>query len=570
MATSNVEFGSSSITAAGVLAPTKGLLRFTTAGSVDDGKSTLIGRLLYDSQAVYEDQLASVRKSRINRSTGPLDFSLLTDGLRAEREQGITIDVAYRYFSTPRRKFIIADTPGHEQYTRNMATGASTADAAIVLIDATRGVQPQSRRHTYIASLFGIQHVIAAVNKMDLVSYSEDVFKLISEQVEELGALLGITNLYIVPISALDGDNVVRRSPRISWFQGPSLLEYLEQLEIESVDVANAPLRLPVQYVIRPDANFRGFAGQIESGVLRGGDTVTALPSGVKTKIASIVTFDGELNEARAGDAVTVTLEDQVDLSRGDLLVSEKQTPTITPNFAAKLVWMHPDPLDSGKFYQLKHTTRTMKARIREISHRVDVNTLRHVPAATLQLNDIATVEINASLPLFFDRYQEIRALGSFILIDPITNATVAAGMIEDPIERPALPLSRPGPVTADERRIRNGHGPAAVLIEARPRAAEVLERALFEEGWNVQLVSADLGAQQAPLVARILHGLATIAVFSTANSEPELLRAIRLSFTEQVLFTALDDGRSDSELALSLLEQLRAWRRRDLAEAQS
>jgi hypothetical protein len=289
----------------------------------------------------------------------------------------------------------------------------------------------------------------------------------------------------------------------------------------------------------------------------------------VKTKIASIVTFDRELSEARAGEAVTVTLEDQVDLSRGDLLVSEKQPPTVTSNFAAKLVWMHSDPLD-GKFYLLKHTTRTVKARIRDISHRVDVNTLRHVPAATLQLNDIATVEINASLPLFFDRYQEIRALGSFILIDPITNATVAAGMIEDPIERPVLALSKRGPVTADERRIRNGHGPAAVWIEARQAAAEVLERALFEEGWNVQLVSADLGKQQASLVARILHELGTVAVFSAANSEPELLRAIRLSFREQALFTAVDDGRSDSEVALSLLEQLRAWRRTDQTEAQS
>jgi len=571
MATSNVQFGSSTSTAAGVLAPTKGLLRFTTAGSVDDGKSTLIGRLLYDSQAVYEDQLASVRKSRINRSSGPLDFSLLTDGLRAEREQGITIDVAYRYFSTPRRKFIIADTPGHEQYTRNMVIGASTADAAIVLIDATKGVQPQSRRHTYIASLLGIRHIIAAVNKMDLVGYSERVFREISEQIEELGNRLGVPNLYSIPISALDGDNVVRRSGRLPWFEGPSLLEYLEELELEDIEHNATPLRFPVQYVIRPDASFRGFAGQVESGTLRVGETVQALPSGVKTKIASIVTLDGELGGAKAGDAITVTLDDEVDLSRGDLLVRDDQAPTVAQAFVAKLVWMHSDPLDPVKFYLLKHTTRTVRARISERFLRVDIQTLAQASAPELQMNDIATVEITTSLPLYFDPYHRIRALGSFILIDPLTNATVAAGMIEGALSRPVLPLSKRGPVTTDERRFRYGHGPMAVWIERRPAAAEALERALFDEGWNVQLFSRIPDRVEAHIVAQLLYELGIVAVFSVEEGGGAALNAIGHRFTDRWVFrVGNDDELSDSELVSSLLERLRASRRTEQIEAQS
>lgn len=571
MATSNIEFGSSPGTAAGVLAPAKGLLRFTTAGSVDDGKSTLIGRLLYDSQAVYEDQLASVRKSRINRSTGPLDFSLLTDGLRAEREQGITIDVAYRYFSTPRRKFIIADTPGHEQYTRNMATGASTADAAIVLIDATKDVQPQSRRHTYIASLLGIRHIIAAVNKMDLIGYSEKIFHEISEQIEELSARLGIPNLYSIPISALDGDNVVRRSGRMPWFDGPSLLEHLEELELGDVEHNVAPLRFPVQYVIRPDASFRGFAGQVESGTLRVGETVQALPSGVKTRIASIVTPDGELEEAKAGDAITLTLEDEVDLSRGDLLIRDDQAPKIAQVIVAKLVWMHSAPLEPAKFYLLKHTTRTVRARINENFLRVDIHSLAHESAPTLKMNDIATVEITTSLPLYFDPYHQIRGLGSFILIDPLTNATVAAGMIEGTVEHPVVPLSKRGPVTAEERRIRNGHGPAAVWIEGRPAAAEILERGLFDEGWNVQLISRPPDEIEAQIVAKLLYELGVVAVFSIEEGGRGILNAIRRQFTDRwVLRTDSDDELSDSELASSLIERLRSLRRTGQIEAQS
>ncbi|HXX71596.1 MAG TPA: GTP-binding protein, partial [Candidatus Acidoferrum sp.] len=371
---------------AGSLTRNSELLRFSTAGSVDDGKSTLIGRLLYDSKSVFEDQLASVQNSKINRSSGPIDFSLLTDGLRAEREQGITIDVAYRYFATPRRKFIIADTPGHEQYTRNMATGASTAEAAVVLMDATKGVLRQSRRHAYIAHLLGVEHIIAAVNKMDLVAFSEEVFERISAEFRAFADQLGIGDVYAVPVSALEGDNVVRRSKRMPWFEGPALLEYLEALPLNSKST-HAPLRLPVQYVIRPDASFRGFAGQLVSGELRPGMSVMALPSRVKTHIQSLVAFEAELESATSGDSVTLTLADEIDLSRGDMLVDEQHVPSVGTELQATVVWMHSEPLDPHKIYLLKHTTRTVRARVHQIRYRVDINTLEHVPATKLDMN---------------------------------------------------------------------------------------------------------------------------------------------------------------------------------------
>jgi sulfate adenylyltransferase large subunit len=570
MSTSNIEFQSSAITAAGVLAPARSLLRFTTAGSVDDGKSTLIGRLLYDSQAVYEDQIASVRNSRINRSQGPLDFSLLTDGLRAEREQGITIDVAYRYFSTPRRKFIIADTPGHDQYTRNMATGASTADAAIVLFDATKGVQPQSRRHSYIASLLGIQHVIAAVNKMDLVAYSRETFKALATQIDELGANLGIPDLYVIPISALEGDNVVRRSSRLPWFEGPPLLRHLEEIEVTSSTNPQSPFRFPIQYVIRPDANFRGFAGVVESGQARVGQPVRVLPSGVKTRIAAIVTYDGDRDEAASGEAVTLKLENEVDLSRGDLLVSGSNEPWVSRDFVSNLVWMHPEPLDTAKLYLLKHTTRTVRARVSAIAHRVDINSLQPVPAATLSMNDIARVEINTTLPLFFDRYRDVRSTGSFILIDPLSNATVAAGMIEESVGRAHKVITNKGSVTAQERRARNGHGPAAIWIEARPGVAELLERALFDDGWNVQLTTVDESSPGAHFVVELLHKAGAVALFSSDQHYPVFLEAIGSVYPETSTFVAAADSiQSEDEFVASLLEELRSWRRRDQAEVQ-
>jgi len=413
------------------------MLRFTTAGSVDDGKSTLIGRLLHDTKSVYEDQLAAVKKSRVNRASGGhVDFSLLTDGLKAEREQGITIDVAYRYFSTSKRKFIIADTPGHEQYTRNMATGASTADVAIVLIDAKAYLKqgsllPQSRRHTYIAALLGIPHVVAAVNKMDLVGYSEETFSAIRREFLDLSARLGLKSVEAIPVSALEGDNVVNSSEATPWYTGPTLLDYLETVPLGAGEV-DGPVRFPVQLVLRPDANFRGFAGQVARGTLRAGERVIALPSQRETTVKRIVTYDGDLEAAAYPQSVTVELEDEIDLSRGEMLVSAREgaLPEINRHFRAMVVWMHEDPLVVGRTYVAKHTTRTVRATVRAIRHRVDVGTLEQVSAHQLEMNEIAEVEFETSLPLFFDSYAENRGTGALILIDGVTNATVGAGMI--------------------------------------------------------------------------------------------------------------------------------------------
>jgi len=419
------------------------MLRFTTAGSVDDGKSTLIGRLLHDTKSVYEDQLAAVKKSRVNRAAnGHVDFSLLTDGLKAEREQGITIDVAYRYFSTSRRKFIIADTPGHEQYTRNMATGASTADVAIVLIDANAflkqgGLLPQSRRHTYIAALLGIPHVVAAVNKMDLVAYSEETFRAIRREFFNLAGQLGLNSTEMIPVSALEGDNVVTPSVAMTWYEGPTLLEYLETVPLR-VDEVNGPVRFPVQLVLRPNANFRGFAGQVARGVLREGERVMALPSRRETTVKRIVTYDGDLAAAAYPQSVTVELADEIDLSRGEMLVaadSDRALPDVSRHFRAMVVWMHESPLVVGRTYVAKHTTRTVRATVRSIRYRMDVNSLTQVDAVQLAMNEIAEVEFETSLPLFFDTYAENRNTGALILIDGVTNATVGAGMIVASVE---------------------------------------------------------------------------------------------------------------------------------------
>jgi len=460
----------------------KGLLRFSTAGSVDDGKSTLIGRLLYDSRNVYEDQIHSVEKASVNRSAGPIDFSLLTDGLRAEREQGITIDVAYRYFSTARRKFIIADTPGHEQYTRNMATGSSTADLAIILIDARKGVLPQSRRHAYIASLLGIREFVVAVNKMDLVAYDEQVFERIRSEFVEWNSARN--RVYFLPISALEGDNVVTRSARMPWFDGPSLLEYLETVEVEARHGETA-FRFPVQRVIRPNQDFRGYAGQIAAGSVRPGDVVCALPSRRRTRVKAIATFDGDLPVAHAPMSVTLTLEDELDLSRGDMLAAAEQPPEAARRFEAHLVWMNDRPLDPSRRYLLKHTAQVVTANVAVLRHRVDVNTMRAEQAETLELNAIGLVEMETNKPLFFDSYQRNRTTGSFILIDGETNATVAAGMIVQAVGG----LRTTGAVTAKERRLRYGHGPEVISVGGRESLAVLLERRLFEHGCAVAVV---------------------------------------------------------------------------------
>ncbi|GAC1702463.1 MAG: sulfate adenylyltransferase subunit CysN [Candidatus Acidiferrum sp.] len=504
------------------------LLRFTTAGSVDDGKSTLIGRLLHDSKSVYEDQLASIKKSRVNRSSGPIDFSLLTDGLSAEREQGITIDVAYRYFSTPRRKFIIADTPGHEQYTRNMATGASTADLAVILIDGTKGLLTQTRRHAYISSLLGISSVIGAINKMDLVDYSEEVFHKLKQDFEELAAQLGIQNVQCVPISALEGDNVVKTGKNMPWYQGPTLLEYLETVTIP-VDVSVKDLRLPVQTVIRPDANFRGFAGRIASGTLRPGDTVLALPSGQKARVQSIVSFDGDLSEAFSPMSVTVRLEREIDLSRGDMLVSQENPPEVARKFQAMVVWLNERKLEVGRSYLLKHAGRQTKARVNDIYYRVNVNTLGREDAATLEMNHIASVGIEANVPLFIDTYAHNRTTGSFILIDALSNATVGAGMIQEVTELTGgLQAHREGAhklqtLRSEDRYERHGHYPGAILLENRAALATRIERALFDAGFEVlHLPSKELAGDKLLAAVAMARDAGVVLIYSGATLNAE------------------------------------------------
>lgn len=418
----------------------KDLLRFLTAGSVDDGKSTLIGRLLFDSKKLYEDQLDALERDskRMGNAGEHIDYALLLDGLKAEREQGITIDVAYRYFSTNNRKFIIADTPGHEQYTRNMITGGSTANLAIILVDARTGVITQTRRHTYLVSLLGIKHVVLAVNKMDLVDFSKEVFDKIVSDYRTFIDPLGIPDVNCIPLSALDGDNVVEKSDRTPWYEGPSLLEFLETVHIGNDHNLN-DFRYPVQYVLRPNLDFRGFCGKVASGIIRKGDEVMALPSGKKSHVKSIVTYDGELDYAYPPMSVTLTLEDEIDVSRGEMLVHPDNVPTVGRNFEAMLVWMDEEKMDLEKSFFLKQTTNTSRTRIDSIKYKVDINTMEHLSVENgklkkedvpMQLNQIARVVLTSSKELFFDPYNQNKATGSFILIDPISNNTSAVGMI--------------------------------------------------------------------------------------------------------------------------------------------
>jgi sulfate adenylyltransferase large subunit len=544
------------------------LLRFTTAGSVDDGKSTLIGRLLHDSKAVYEDQLASVRNSRINRSSGPIDFSLLTDGLRAEREQGITIDVAYRYFATSRRKFIIADTPGHEQYTRNMATGASTADLAVILVDATKGILAQTRRHAFIASLLGIRTVLVAVNKMDLVDYREEVFLEVERNFLELARQLGIAHVRCVPMSALEGDNVVERSERTFWYEGPTLLEHLETIPLPESDALES-LRFPVQLVIRPDAKFRGFAGRVASGVIRPGDDVLALPSGRRTRVRAIVSYDGNLAEAFAPMSVTLQLENEIDLSRGDMLVSPENSPRVSKRFRAMMVWLDGTPLEAGKTYVAKHTARHTKIRTLQIRHRVNIDTLEQEETAQLNMNDIASVEFEAYVPLFLDSYASNRTTGSFILIDALSNATVGAGMIEeDSPERPGLEgelellAIEQERVSAQERYERHGHCPAIFLVENRPALAARLERALFEQGFEVLHLDDEAPPNALLEAVRAAQRIGAVSIYSGESLDTETKQRLASEVEPRLLDLSREgENANDEELfrsALALADSLR------------
>jgi sulfate adenylyltransferase large subunit len=522
------------------------LLRFTTAGSVDDGKSTLIGRLLYDSKGVYEDQLASVRQATRNLSTNGLDLSLLTDGLRAEREQGITIDVAYRYFSTPRRKFIIADTPGHEQYTRNMATGASTANLAIILIDARYGVLQQSRRHAFLAALLGIPHLVVAVNKMDLMEFREEVFTAICQEFRAFAAQIDAGDIVYIPISALDGDNVVHPSRRTPWYSGPTLLEHLETVPIAR-DLNLTDLRFPVQYVIRPNLDFRGFAGTLASGVVHPGDAIAVLPGGRTSRVKSIVTWDGELPEAFAPMSVTLCLEDEIDVSRGDMLALPGNLPHVSRRFDATVVWMNQKPLEPNRGYLIKQTTQVTQARVRQIRYRIDVNTLEHEPARTLELNAIGVVAIEAQRPLLFDPYRKNRFTGSFILIDPLTNETMGAGMI---LQAEASSAAA-GRVTDAERRLARGHAPLVICLP--PGGADLawlLERRLFDNGYLVHVVFQPENLRQAVHTALAAGLIAIVAPAGPADWD--LLRQavpphqlVRAESVQQGLEAAARQGRS-------------------------
>ena len=493
----------------------KTLLRLVTTGSVDDGKSTLIGRLLYETKTVYEDQLSAVEKTSKKKGYDEVDLALLMDGLSAEREQGITIDVAYRYFETSKRKFIIADSPGHEQYTRNMVTGASTAELAIILIDARNGVMTQSRRHGLLVSLLQVPHLVVAVNKMDLVDYSQTVYDEIVATYEAFSEKLDIHDITFIPVSALKGENVVEKSDKMPWYDGPALLHHLERVHV-SQDRNLIDTRFPVQYVIRPHQDFRGFAGRMLSGTLKPGEEIVVLPSGKSSKVKSIVTYDGDLEEAFPPQSVTVTLEDEIDVSRGDMLVRKNNLPQVNNHIEAILCWMDDQAdLSPSTSYYLKHTTKTTRAFINKIAYKINVNTLHREQADALALNEIGRVELKSSLPLFFDPYHANRGTGSFVLIDPVTQNTVAAGMIRGPVRRiEDITEStqtegqgrRKSPHTVwsgwnvprEAREARHGHQGAVLWLtglsgSGKSTVAKRLEKELFENGAQTMLLDGDL-----------------------------------------------------------------------------
>ncbi|SFC06185.1 bifunctional enzyme CysN/CysC [Marinospirillum celere] len=511
----------------------KQLLRLLTCGSVDDGKSTLIGRLLHDSKMIYEDQLEALEKdSKTSGTTGEdIDLALLVDGLQAEREQGITIDVAYRYFSTTRRKFIIADTPGHEQYTRNMVTGASNCELAIILIDARQGVQVQTCRHTYLVSLLGIKHLVVAINKMDLVDYSEETFNQIREDYLKFTDGLNVPEVHFVPLSALKGDNVVTPSEAMSWYSGQPLMELLESVDTRE-DTSHQPLRFPVQYVNRPHLNFRGYCGTLASGEVKPGDSITALPSGKTSRVQSIVTYEGELERAYAPMAVTLTLEDEIDISRGDLLVRTGEEPRILERFEAELVWMAEEPLVPGKTYLLKLGPNQVNAQVTALHYKTQVNTLERQPTASLELNEIARVEIQLEKPLAADAYAELPNTGSFILVDRFNQATAAAGMVQTAGQDAASRVANQQPVTAEERAARLGQ--KAVKIELsgddarlRREVLQQLERLLFDRGrLPLLLTDEELSqelARQQPALEQLLLSKGLLLLTASASDQPGL-----------------------------------------------
>ncbi|WP_431469961.1 sulfate adenylyltransferase subunit CysN [Sphingosinithalassobacter sp. LHW66-3] len=500
----------------------KSLLRFLTCGSVDDGKSTLIGRLLYDSKMIFEDQLAALESDsrRIGTQGGEIDFALLVDGLAAEREQGITIDVAYRFFATEKRKFIVADTPGHEQYTRNMVTGASTADLAVILIDARKGVLTQTRRHSFLAHLLGIRHIVLAVNKMDLIGYDRAAFDAIVADYRAFASEIGIAAFTAIPLSGLRGDNIAAGSEAMPWYDGPTLIEHLESVEVDVTAAQARPFRMPVQWVNRPNLDFRGFAGTIASGTIRPGDRVRILPSGRTTSIARIVGFEGDLDAAVAGQSVTLTLADEVDCSRGDVIAAADAPPEAADQFEATLVWMDPAELLPGRSYWLKLATQTVSATIRQPEHAIDVNTLAKLPAKTLGLNDIGVAELATDRRIVFEPYADSHALGGFILIDKMTNATVAAGMLHHALRRAQNVHWQTVEITREAHAAQKNQSPRLLWFtglsgSGKSTIANLVEKRLHALGKHSFLLDGD----------NIRHGLNRDLGFSDADRVENIRR---------------------------------------------
>ena len=534
----------------------KSLLRFITCGSVDDGKSTLIGRLLYDSQLIYDDHLAAIeRDSKTSGTTGDApDLALLVDGLAAEREQGITIDVAYRFFSTDQRKFIVADTPGHEQYTRNMATGASTADVAVLLIDARHGLQVQTRRHAFITSLLGIRHVVVAVNKMDLVGFNQRRFADIECDFRDFAKALNFTDITCIPVSALDGDNVTSRSDRTEWYKGPTLLGYLEEVEVDSDDLAK-PFRFPVQWVNRPNLDFRGFAGTVASGAVSPGDDIIVLPSGKRSSVERIVTFGGDLDKAQTDQAVTLTLKDEIDISRGDVICAAKAPSEQTDQFKATLIWMADEPMYPGRQYLIKTANKTVPAQVARLDHVIDVNDLSEAPAKTLKLNEIGSVDVSLSAPIAFDPYLENRTTGSFIVIDRRSNATVGAGLIRRSLRRAANVTWQDTVVSKASRAALKNQRPALIWFTGLSGAgkstiANLLEKRLNDIGRHSYILDGD----------NVRHGLNKDLGFSKADRIENIRRIAEVSKLMVdsgliVLASFISPYRAERQLARDLLE---------------
>jgi bifunctional enzyme CysN/CysC len=536
----------------------KSLLRFITCGSVDDGKSTLIGRLLYDSKMLFEDQLAAVESDSRKWGTqgGEIDFALLVDGLAAEREQGITIDVAYRFFSTERRKFIVADTPGHEQYTRNMVTGASTADVAVILVDARRGVLTQTRRHSYLVQLIGIRKVVLAINKMDLVDHSEKVYQRIVDEYMDFAAKIGLMDVTPIPLSALRGDNMLAHSDRMPWYRGPTLMAYLETVEVDAMRQQAGPLRLPVQWVNRPDLDFRGFTGMIAGGSVKPGDRIRVLPSGRASTVVRIVTADGDLPQAVAGQSVTLTLADEVDVSRGDLIAAADSPPEVADQFEASIVWMADEPLLPGRQYLLKIGTRTVGASVTEPKYKVNVNTLEHLAAKQLELNEIGVCNLALDRPVAFDPYVVNRETGGFILIDRMSNHTVGAGMLHFALRRASNIHLQHVDVDKAARARLKGQKPAVVWFtglsgSGKSTIANLVEKKLLASGHHTYLLDGD----------NVRHGLNKDLGFTEADRVENIRRVAEvarlMADAGLIVMTAfISPFRAERDMARRLLDE--------------